>query len=76
LLNVVKNHKPRMTQINELIAARLDPDGSRFWSRLSLTPGFSPVTRGANDISRFNGLPQGVKAAEAALHTLMPQTPG
>jgi hypothetical protein len=45
-------------------------------SRFSLAPGFSPVEKGKDDKSRFNGFPQRVKAAEAAPSSLRPQTPG
>jgi hypothetical protein len=54
----------------------ISPDVSHFWLQLSLTPGFSPVEKGADDNSRFNGFPQPVKAAEAAPSSLRLRTPG
>jgi hypothetical protein len=44
--------------------------------RLSLTPGFSPVDKGADEKSRFNGFCAAqVKAAEAAPKSLRQWTP-
>jgi hypothetical protein len=53
-----------------------NPDISYLLSRFSLTPGFSPVEKGQDDQSRFNGFPQRVKAAEAVPSSWRPQTPG
>ncbi len=39
--------------------------GNRVEMRFSLTPGSSPVQKGKDDESRFNGFPQHVKGAEA-----------
>jgi hypothetical protein len=52
------------------------PDISHFFRLLSLTPGFSPVEKGEDGHSRFNGFPQCVKAAEAAPGSLCPQDTG
>jgi hypothetical protein len=38
-----------------LAGHRTSPDISHFWLRLPLTPGFSPVEKGADGQSRFNG---------------------
>ena len=43
---------------------RTNPDISHFFRLLSLTPGFSPVKKGEDGHSRFNGFPQRAKAAE------------
>jgi hypothetical protein len=42
----------------------------------SLTPGFSPVEKGKDGQSRFNGFPQRAKAAEVAPSSLRLPTPG
>jgi hypothetical protein len=53
------------------------PDISRYLLRLSLTPGFSPVDKGADEKSRFNGFYAApIKAAEAAPNELCQWTPG
>ena len=49
---------------------------SRWFPRLSLTPGFSPVALGRDDLSRFNGFPHRAKAAEAARLAFGQSSPG